>query len=65
MLLLTVNKIYLLPSDTTYNIVYGGLVSVNKGLFIKLRENCLWHIKMQMLMLKSIVNLDMGSHLHC
>ena len=29
-LLLTVNKIYLLPSDTTYNIVYGGLVSVNK-----------------------------------
>ena len=67
------NKIYLLLSDTTYNIVYrnmyGRLVSVNwdhlQALYIKRRENCLWYIKMQMLMLKSIENLDIGSHLHC
>ena len=72
-LLLTVNKIYLLASDITYNLVYyniyGRLVSVNKdhlqALYIKLRANCLWYIKMQMLMLKSIENFDMGSHLHC
>ena len=48
LLLLTVNKIYLLPSDTTYNLVYyniyGRLVSVNwdhlQALYIKLRANC-------------------------
>ena len=73
MLLLAVNKIYLLPSDTTYNLVYyniyGRLVAVSQdylqALYIKLRAKCLWYIKMQILMLKSMENLDMGSHLHC